>query len=33
MKAQWKVPEARPLDDFAPTTILKAKDFGRIAVA
>jgi DNA-damage-inducible protein D len=27
MKAQWKVPEARPLADFAPTIILKAKDF------
>ena len=27
MKAQWKVPETRPLADFAPTIILKAKDF------
>ena len=27
MKAQWKVPENRPLADFAPTIILKAKDF------
>lgn len=27
MKAQWKVPAARPLADFAPTIILKAKDF------
>ncbi|XGB40532.1 MAG: DNA damage-inducible protein D [Cyanobacteria bacterium LVE1205-1] len=27
MKVQWKVPEARPLADFAPTIILKAKDF------
>lgn len=27
MKAQWKVPDARPLADFAPTIILKAKDF------
>jgi DNA-damage-inducible protein D len=27
MKAQWKVPEKRPLADFAPTIILKAKDF------
>ncbi len=27
MKAQWKVPERRPLADFAPTIILKAKDF------
>ena len=27
MKAQWKVPESRPLADFAPTIILKAKDF------
>lgn len=27
MKAQWNVPEARPLADFAPTIILKAKDF------
>lgn len=27
MKAQWKVPQARPLADFAPTIILKAKDF------
>ena len=27
MKAQWKVPGSRPLADFAPTIILKAKDF------
>jgi len=27
MKAQWKVPTNRPLADFAPTIILKAKDF------
>jgi DNA-damage-inducible protein D len=27
MKAQWKVPVNRPLADFAPTIILKAKDF------
>lgn len=27
MKAQWKVPNKRPLADFAPTIILKAKDF------
>ncbi|RIK91980.1 MAG: DNA damage-inducible protein D [Proteobacteria bacterium] len=27
MKSQWKVPETRPLADFAPTIILKAKDF------
>jgi DNA-damage-inducible protein D len=27
MKAQWKVPDSRPLADFAPTIILKAKDF------
>jgi DNA-damage-inducible protein D len=27
MKAQWKVPATRPLADFAPTIILKAKDF------
>ncbi len=27
MKAQWQVPDTRPLADFAPTTILKAKDF------
>ena len=27
MKAQWKVPEARPLANFAPTIVLKAKDF------
>ena len=27
MKAQWGVPESRPLADFAPTLILKAKDF------
>jgi DNA-damage-inducible protein D len=27
MKAQWRVPEKRALADFAPTIILKAKDF------
>lgn len=27
MKAQWEVPDGRPLADFAPTIILKAKDF------
>lgn len=27
MKAQWRVPLNRPLADFAPTIILKAKDF------
>lgn len=27
MKAKWKVPASRPLVDFAPTIILKAKDF------
>jgi len=27
MKARWKVPDKRPLADFAPTIILKAKDF------
>jgi DNA-damage-inducible protein D len=27
MKAQWQVPENRPLADFAPAIILKAKDF------
>ena len=27
MKSQWKVPDTRPLADFAPTIILKAKDF------
>ena len=27
MKARWKVPDTRPLADFAPTIILKAKDF------
>ncbi|EDM84645.1 DNA damage-inducible protein D [Limnobacter sp. MED105] len=27
MKAQWKVPDNCPLADFAPTIILKAKDF------
>jgi len=27
MKAQWKVSDNRPLADFAPTIILKAKDF------
>ena len=27
MKSHWKVPDIRPLADFAPTIILKAKDF------
>jgi DNA-damage-inducible protein D len=27
MKAQWQVPDKRPLADFAPTIVLKAKDF------
>ena len=27
MKAQWKVPDTRQMADFAPTIILKAKDF------
>ena len=27
MKAHWKVPDNRPLADFAPTILLKAKDF------
>jgi DNA-damage-inducible protein D len=27
MKARWNVPASRPLADFAPTLILKAKDF------
>jgi len=27
MKARWRVPGGRPLADFAPTIILKAKDF------
>lgn len=27
MKAEWQVPDNRPLADFAPTIILKAKDF------
>ncbi len=27
MKAHWRVPSRRPLADFAPTIILKAKDF------
>jgi DNA-damage-inducible protein D len=27
MKADWKVPVSRPLADFAPTILLKAKDF------
>ena len=27
MKAQWQVPGNRPLADFAPTIVLKAKDF------
>jgi DNA-damage-inducible protein D len=27
MKAQWKIPDSRPLADFAPTILLKAKDF------
>lgn len=31
MKAQWKVPDARPLADFAPTIVLKAKDFAAAA--
>jgi DNA-damage-inducible protein D len=26
MKSQWKVPDGRPLADFAPTRILMAKD-------
>ncbi len=30
MKAQWNVPENRPLADFAPTLILKAKDFAAL---
>jgi len=27
MKSEWRVPDNRPLADFAPTIILKAKDF------
>ena len=27
MKARWRVPASRPLADFAPTIVLKAKDF------
>ena len=27
MMAQWKVPDTRPLADFAPTIFLEAKDF------
>jgi len=27
MKRQWKVPKSRALADFAPTIVLKAKDF------
>lgn len=27
MKAQWKVPDNRPLADYAPTIVLKARDF------
>ena len=27
MKAQWQVPDSRSLADFAPTIVLKAKDF------
>ena len=27
MKAKWNVPDSRPLADFAPTILLKAKDF------
>ncbi|KHT02283.1 DNA damage-inducible protein D [Pectobacterium brasiliense] len=27
MKTQWQIPDNRPLADFAPTIILKAKDF------
>jgi len=27
MKAVWRVPDTRPLADFAPTIVLKAKDF------
>lgn len=27
MKAQWQVPDNRPLADFVPTIVLKAKDF------
>ena len=27
MKAQWRIPNNRPLADYAPTIILKAKDF------
>ena len=31
MKAQWRVPDSRPLADFAPTIILKAKELAAIA--
>jgi DNA-damage-inducible protein D len=27
MKAHWSIPDTRPLADFAPTIVLKAKDF------
>ncbi|WNV04944.1 DNA damage-inducible protein D [Candidatus Methylospira mobilis] len=27
MKVQWRVPDSRPLADFTPTIVLKAKDF------
>lgn len=27
INAQWNVPDTRPLADFAPTIVLKAKDF------
>lgn len=27
MKVRWSVPDSRPLADFAPTIVLKAKDF------
>ena len=27
MKSHWRVPDSRPLADFAPTIVLKAKDF------
>ena len=30
MKAQWQVPDRRPLTDFAPTIVLKAKDFAAV---
>jgi len=32
MKAQWNVPDNRPLADFAPTIILKAQGFGGVSV-